>query len=142
MDKRYEGTAALEFVQEAVREMWKRCAELTDGRLQRASPNDTVHFLHEEAGEVVKCAMAMGLMGDKSYVRSAEVQATVYTWEDLLGEIGDVLLMAITLAEAFDVNAGVCLQMSLDKFYARAQDHTQTKEAGAGGHEQPERPEG
>jgi NTP pyrophosphatase (non-canonical NTP hydrolase) len=101
-----------------VAKMWKECAELSD--VQRASAEDTIHFIHEEASEVVKCAMHMGLMGDKEYYRSDDARAMVYTWENLIAEVGDVILMALTLAEALDVKASVCLQSALDKFYARA----------------------
>ncbi len=64
--------------------------------------------------------MRMGLVGDKPYVRSSETMAAEYNWQTLIGEIGDVLLMALTLAVAFDVNASVCLNATMEKFYARA----------------------
>lgn len=115
-----ESARCLNLAQSFVLKMWEECETLSKGEVKRASANDTIHFIHEEASEVVKCAMHMGLMGDKTYYRSEDARATKYTWEKLLGEIGDVLLMAITLAEAFDVNASVCLQLALDKFYARA----------------------
>ena len=111
----------LDAVQRAVKEMWRVCKDLTNGDLQMASANDTIHFLHEEAGEVVKCAMAMGLMGDKTYVRSEATESKDFNWETLLEEIGDTILMALTLAQAFDVRASTCLDLSIHKFYARAE---------------------
>lgn len=112
----------------AVQRMWRDVAEVSD--IRRASANDTIHFLHEEAGEVVKAAMKLGLMGDKDYVRSAEVEAREYTYKDLIVEVGDVLLMALTLAESFDLDPSVCLAESLCKFYARAGAQAEGAEEG------------
>jgi NTP pyrophosphatase (non-canonical NTP hydrolase) len=103
---------------DAVAEMWRDCAVLSS--VQRASAEDTCHFLHEETSEVVKCAMHMGMMGDKTYHRSEDARNTEYNWKKLIAEVGDVLLMALTLAEALDIDPSVCLQTALDKFYARA----------------------
>ncbi|NIN65293.1 MAG: hypothetical protein GTO63_11465, partial [Anaerolineae bacterium] len=82
-----EPATFLDRAQAEVAEMWEECSNLSD--VQMASANDTIHFLHEEAGEVVKCAMHLGLIGDKTYFRSNKVRETVYTWKDLIGEIGD-----------------------------------------------------
>lgn len=108
----YLGTAATQ-----VTKMWD---DIEPSGIHRADANDTIHFLHEEACEVAKVAMRLGLIGSQEYVRSEEVMARVYTTEDLIMEVGDVLLMALTLARAFDLNASKCLGASIDKFYRRA----------------------
>lgn len=104
---------------DAVKHMWEKCSELSS-RVHAPAAEDAVHFLHEELCEVVKCGMAMGLMGRKDYSRSDEAEAQKWDWKRMIGEVGDVLLMAMSLAQGLDVDPSVCLQESIDKFYVRA----------------------
>lgn len=120
----------LDEAREAVARMWYTVEHTSD--IRRADANDTIHFVHEEASEVTKVAMKLGLLGRHDYVRSARVQATEYSIADLIAEVGDVLLMALTLAQAFDLDPGVCLNESLNKFYARAAETLRVRDAKKG----------
>lgn len=100
-----------------VAQMWR---EVAPSGIHRADANNTIHFVHEEASEVAKVAMKLGIITRQEFVRSEETESKEYTYADLVMEVGDVLLMALTLAQAFGLNPSVCLAETLRKFYDRA----------------------
>jgi NTP pyrophosphatase (non-canonical NTP hydrolase) len=76
------------------------------------TPRDSMAFIITEAAELLD-AMLKGGYGDMEYVRARPQE------KDVEGEMGDLLLMVLTLANQLDIDTTRALNRSMDKIRAR-----------------------
>jgi len=112
-------------MQKAVRELRFAIAD----RWPHPPPFDSWAFAVTELAEVGDVLLRMSLFGKKEYARNNEKPATS---EDLARELGDTMLMLVTLANHFDIDLACALRDRIDHFaakygeqifYGKDQDH-------------------